>query len=268
MSSSAPDGSGRFSRYRALVPQMIKREISERYKGSILGVLWSFITPLILLGIYTFVFGTLFNSRWTGEATTADFAVILFAGLLMFQLFSDVVSRAPSLILHNTNFVKKIVFPLEVLIPVQLGSAMFHALISILILLVAVFFVQGYVPLTIFWLPVILTPFALMMLGFGWFFAAFGVYVRDVDQVIGTALTALLFLAPIFYPPDVIPEWIAPYIYLNPIVVPIELLRDIAIFGKPPSLYLWSIYSAISLVIAALGLGFFQKTRGGFADVL
>lgn len=268
MTQQTPKHRSRLARYRALIPQMVKREISERYRGSVLGVLWSFITPLILLGVYTFVFGTLFNSRWSGEATTADFAVILFAGLLMFQLFSDVVSRAPSLILHNSNFVKKIVFPLEVLIPVQLGSAMFHALISIIILLIAVFYVQGYVPLTVFWLPVVLAPFAVMMLGFGWFFAAFGVYVRDVDQIIGTALTALLFLAPIFYPPDLIPSWIAPYIYLNPIVVPIELLRDIAIFGKHPDIMLWGLYSLCALAAAGFGLWFFQKTRGGFADVL
>lgn len=258
----------RHKKYRSLLPQMIKREITERYKGSVLGVLWSFITPIILLGVYTFVFSGLFNSRWSGSDSTADFAVILFAGLLMFQFFSDVLTRAPSLIMSHTNFVKKVVFPLEILVPVITGSALFHAFISFLILLIATFYVQGYIPLTVFWTPLIILPFLVMTLGFGWMLSAFGVYLRDIGQVMGTLTTALLFLAPIFYPPDAIPDWVAPYVNLNPIAIPIEMLRGAVIFGQGPDPVLYGIYSAAALIICALGLYCFQKMRGGFADVL
>ena len=258
----------RFESYRSLVPQMILREISERYKGSVLGALWSLITPLILLGVYTFVFSGLFNSRWSGSDSTADFAVILFAGLLMYQFFADVLVKAPSLIMSNTNFVKKVVFPLEVLVPVTTGAALFHAFISFIILLVATFYVQGHVPLTVFWTPVIILPFVLLTLGIGWGLAAFGVYLRDIGQIMGTLTTALLFLAPIFYPPDAIPDWVAPYINLNPIALPIEMLRGAVIFGDTPNLIQYCIYSLIAGVICTLGYVCFQKTRGGFADVL
>jgi len=258
----------RFQNYRSLMPQMIRREISERYKGSVLGVLWSLITPLILLGVYTFVFSGLFNSRWSGSDSTADFAVILFAGLLMYQFFADVVTRAPTLILSNTNFVKKVVFPLEILVPVITGSALFHAFISFLILLAAVFYVQGYIPITVLWTPVIILPFIIMILGFGWALAAFGVYLRDIGQVMGTLTTALLFLAPIFYPPSAIPDWVAPYVNFNPIAVPIEMLRGAAIFGQAPDPLLYSIYSLAAVIICVIGYFSFKMTRKGFADVL
>ena len=247
---------------------MIKREISERYKGSVLGVLWSFITPLILLGVYTFVFSGLFNSRWSGSDSTADFAVILFAGLLMYQFFADVLTRAPSLILSHANFVKKIVFPLEILVPVVTGSALFHALISFLILLIATVFVQGHIPITVLWTPIVLLPFVVMTLGFGWTLAALGVYLRDIGHIIGTLTTALLFLAPIFYPPDAIPDWMSPYINLNPIALPIEMLRGAVIFGDSPDPIHYFTYSLAAIIICALGYICFQKTRGGFADVL
>ena len=258
----------RLQNYTSLLPQMIRREISERYKGSVLGLLWSFITPLILLGVYTFVFSGLFNSRWSGSDSTADFAVILFAGLILYQYFADVVVRAPSLILSNVNFVKKVVFPLEVLVPVITGSALFHAFISFLILLAAVFYVQGHIPLTVFWTPVILLPFTMMILGFGWALAAFGVYLRDIGQVMGTVTTALLFLAPIFYPPTAIPDWVAPYVNFNPIAIPIEMLRGAVIFGHNPNPALFVIYTLMAIIIFSLGYLCFQMTRKGFADVI
>ena len=254
--------------YRAIVPQMIRREISERYRGSMLGLLWSLITPLILLAVYNFVFGTMFNARWSGSESTADFAIILFAGLLLFQLFADVVTRAPNLVLGHANFVKKVVFPLETLVPVAVGSALFHAFISFLVLLAGVLFIKGAIPLTVLWLPVVIAPFVLMLLGIGWFLAALGVYLRDIGQLTGTVTTALLFLAPIFYPPAAIPEWVAPYINFNPIVIPIEMLRDVAIFGVAPNLYYLVLYSLVAFVVASLGLAFFNSTRKGFADVL
>ncbi|MGB0906167.1 MAG: ABC transporter permease [Maricaulaceae bacterium] len=260
----------KFARYRELIPQMIKRDINERYRGSLLGIFWSFITPLILLGVYTFVFGTVMEARWSSgsEASTAEFAIILFAGLTVFQIFADMLTRAPILIIANTNYVKKVVFPLEVLVPVALGSALFHGFISFIILFFFVYQVFGNIPITALWLPVILVPFCTLMLGLGWFLAALGVYLRDIGQFIGTFITAMMFLAPIFYPPSLLPEWIAPYIVYNPIVVPINQTRDVAIFGEMPDWSQLGLYTLISMAVCCLGFAFFQKTRKGFADVL
>lgn len=258
-------------RYRAIIPQLIKREITERYRGSVLGILWSLITPLILLGVYTFVFGTLFNARWEGTlpgGSKLEFAMILFAGLTLFQFFADVITRAPTLILSHANYVKKVVFPLEVLVPVSLGSALFHAMISLAILLVLVVIVTGGLPLTVLLFPLVLIPFCIMILGIGWFFAALGVYLRDMGQVIGTIVTAMMFLAPIFYPPNLLPDWVAPYIMLNPIVVPINAIREVMIFGRAPNWTTLGIYTAVAIIVAILGALFFQRTRKGFADVI
>lgn len=258
-------------RYRVIIPQLIKREISERYRGSILGILWSLITPLILLGVYTFVFGTLFNARWEGTlpgGSKLEFAMILFAGLTLFQLFADVVTRAPTLILSHANYVKKVVFPLEVLVPVSLGSALFHAMISLLILVVLVIIVTGSLSLTVLLFPLVLLPFCVMILGVGWFLAALGVYLRDMGQIIGTVTTAMMFLAPIFYPPSLLPDWVAPYVRLNPIVVPINAIREVMIFGRMPDWVALGVYSVVALIVAVLGAWFFQRTRKGFADVI
>ena len=269
--TKGPSKKSTAGRYRVIIPQMIKRDITERYRGSVLGILWSLITPLILLSVYTFVFGTLFNARWENTlpgGSKLEFAMILFAGLALFQLFADVVTRAPTLILGHANYVKKVVFPLEVLVPVSLGSALFHAMISLVILLGLVFYLTNAIPMTVFLFPLVLIPFCIMLLGLGWFLAALGVYLRDMGQIIGTFATAMMFLAPIFYPPSMLPDWVIPYVMLNPIVVPVNAIRDVMIFDRMPDWTALGVYSCVSIVVAIVGYWFFQRTRKGFADVL
>lgn len=256
---------------RDLLPSLIRREIVGRYRGSVLGIAWSLLTPLFMLAVYTFVFGAVLQVRWAGmreDAPIAEFAIILFGGLIVFQLFSEVVTRAPTLIVSNINYVKKVVFPLEVLAPVALGSALFHAAVSFLVLFVFVLFVHGAIPVTALLLPVVLAPLCLLILGLAWFFAAFGTYVRDINQVLGTVITAMLFLSPIFFSIEALPEWIRPFIRLNPITVPVEQARDVAIFGRIPDWSMLALYALVAAAIAWLGYAFFQKTRKGFADVL
>jgi lipopolysaccharide transport system permease protein len=258
---------------------LIRREIAGRYRGSMLGMLWSMLTPLFMLAVYTFVFGIVFRTRWTGagaegltgaggEPSTAEFAVILFAGLIVFQLFSEVVNRAPTLVLSNANYVKKVVFPLEILPVVALGSALFHAVISFAVLLAFKLAIFGVIPATALLLPLVLAPFCLMVLGLAWFIAALGVYYRDINQFIGTLVTALMFLSPIFFPLTALPEWLRPWVALNPVTFPVEQTRAVLIFGSMPDLPGLAAYCAIALVIATLGFAWFQKTRKGFADVL
>jgi homopolymeric O-antigen transport system permease protein len=263
-----------------LIVILVRREIAGRYRGSMLGLLWSMLTPLFMLAVYTFVFGVVLRARWaaegaqsaagagTSEPSTAEFAIILFAGLIVFQLFAEVISRAPTLILSNTNYVKKVVFPLEILPAIALGSALFHAGVSFVVLLVFRLFVLGVIPITVLLLPLVLAPFCLVILGLSWFIAALGVYYRDINQFLGTLITALLFLSPIFFPLSALPEWLRPWVALNPLSVPVEATRAVLIFGTFPDFASLGAYSAFGIAIATLGYAWFQKTRKGFADVL
>lgn len=255
----------------ALLLPLIRREIAGRYRGSALGILWSLLTPLFMLGVYTFVFGHVFKARWAGaseNASMGEFAVTLFAGLIVFQLFAEVVTRAPSLILGNQNYVKKIVFPLEILVPVTLGTALFHAAISLIVLFAFMLPIHGGLPWTALLLPIVLVPYCLSILGVSWFLASLGTYVRDIGQILGTVVTALMFLSPIFFPLSALPEWIQSWLVLNPIAVPVEQARNLLIFGKLPDFAALGYYSVVAVVVAVLGYQFFQQTRKGFADVL
>lgn len=260
----------------SLVVQLAQREVVGRYRGSVLGILWSLLTPLFMLAVYTFVFGTIFKARWTpdkatsavGEHSTTEFAIILFAGLIIFQLFAEVVNRSPGLILGNVNYVKKIVFPLEVLPVVALGSALFHALVSMFVLFAFILLFMDGIKLTAILLPVVLAPFALLILGLAWFLASLGVYFRDIAQILGPVVTSLMFLSPIFFPASALPDWLQPYLVLNPITVPVEETRNMLIWGRVPDWTALGLYSLIAIVIAWLGFVWFQKTRKGFADVV
>lgn len=256
-------------RSRDLIWQMTKREVVGRYRGSILGLFWSFFNPVLMLIIYTFVFSVVFKARWgTGGESRFEFALILFAGLIVFNLFAECVTRAPSLIVGNVNYVKKVVFPLEILPLITMGAALFHSVVSLSVLLVFYVLVSASLHWTIIFAPLIILPLLLMTLGFSWFLASFGVFVRDVAQTIGLLVTVLMFLSPIFYPVSALPAKYHVFIYLNPLTFIIEQMRDVLIWGKFPS---WSGLGLVMLVgmsVAWLGLVWFQKTRKGFADVL
>lgn len=250
---------------------LIMRDITGRYRGSVLGILWSLITPLLMLAVYTFVFRTVLGARWSETSTqtgTSGFAIILFAGLIVFQLFAEVVTRAPTLVLSNVSFAKRMVFPLEVLPAVALGSALFHAAVSLLMLLAFMLAVVGHVPLTALWLPLVLAPLLLVILGLGWMLASLGVYLRDIPQILGTIVTALLFLSPVFYHSSALPGWLRPWMVLNPLALPIEQVREVLIWGNPPDWTALGLYGLCAILIAALGYYWFEATRKGFADVL
>jgi lipopolysaccharide transport system permease protein len=262
--------------YAPLVLDLIHREIAARYRGSMLGMLWSLLTPLFMLGVYTLVFGTIFKARWSGvdagapgtEHSPGEFAVILFPGLIVFQLFAEVINRAPALILSNRNYVKKIVFPLEILPVVAIGSALFQAAVSLVVLFGFMIFFIGHVPMTALLLPLVIAPFALMILGLAWFLASFGVYVRDISQLLGTIVTALMFLSPIFFPASALPEQVRALLFLNPIALPVEETRNVLLWGRTPDWTALGLYAVVALGVAALGRFWFEKTRKGFADVL
>lgn len=263
--------SGSLWRHRHLVAQLTRREVVGRYKGSAMGLLWSFLNPVFMLAIYTFVFSVVFKARWspadTGEST-GQFALVLFVGLIVHGLVAEVLNRAPTLILGNVNFVKKVVFPLEILPAVALGSALFHGLVSLLVLAMALLAVHGAVPWTALYLPLILAPLLLMTLGLAWLLASLGVYLRDIGQTVALLTTVLMFVSPVFYPVDALPEAYRAYILANPLTFVIEQARAVLIWGDAPD---WSGLGAYTLGAAGVawaGFAWFQLTRRGFADVV
>ena len=256
-------------RHRELVKASAKREVLGRYRGSFLGLLWSFLNPLFMLAVFTFVFSVIFQARWGGgSGSKTEFALVLFAGLLVYNLFAECINRAPSLILSNTNYVKKVVFPLEILPFVGLLSALFHTLISLGVWLIAYALFFGIPHLTVLYLPLVLLPFCLFLMGLSWGLASLGVFLRDVSQFIGLLTTVLMFMSPIFYPATAFPEDYRYILYLNPLTTVVEQTRNVLFWGQTPDFIILGVYWVVTLGIAWLGFAWFQKTRKGFADVL
>lgn len=262
---------GSITRHRQLISQLIRREVVGRYKGSALGLAWSFFNPVLMLVVYTFVFSGVFKARWntSGEPESiAHFAIVMFVGMIVLSLLTEVLTRSPTLILSNPNFVKKVVFPLEILPIVTLGAAAFHALVSIAVLLLAFLLFNGFLHWTVVLLPLILVPLVLLTLGLSWSLASLGVYLRDVNQAIGLVCSVLMFLSPIFYPLSAVPEKYRWLIAANPLTFVIEQARRVVVDGALPD---WSgllLYTIAAGLIAWGGFAWFQKTRKGFADVL
>lgn len=254
---------------RSLISQMTKREVIGRYRGSVMGLTWSFFNPILMLAVYTFVFSEIFKSRWVGVDTgKGGFAILLFVGMIVHGLFAECANRAPSLVMSNSNYVKKVVFPLEILPVITLGSALFHSCISLLVLLVAQLLIVGTLSWTALLFPLILLPLILATLGISWLLASLGVYLRDVGHVITVLTTVLLFLSPVLYPVAALPAAYQPWLKLNPLTYIIEESRSVLLFGNLPDWGSLAIAIAVGALIATVGFWFFQKTRKGFADVI
>jgi lipopolysaccharide transport system permease protein len=256
--------------HRQLIVQMTKREVVGRYKGSAFGLAWSFFNPVFMLIVYTFVFSVVFKARWgTGtEESKAQFAVLLFVGLIVHSLFAEVLNRAPTLILSNVNYVKKVIFPIEILPVITIGAALFHTGISLVVLLVAVVATSGTLHWTFIYMPLVLLPLIILTLGLAWMLASLGVFLRDVSQTIGIITMLMMFLAPVFYPVSALPQEFRAWIMANPLTFIIEQARDVLIWGRSPNWYGLGIYITVAMLIVWLGFAWFQKTRKGFADVL
>jgi len=256
-------------RNRRLILQMSQREVVGRYRGSVMGLAWSFFNPVLLLGVYTFVFSTVFKSHWgAGGESKAFFAIMLFVGMIVNGLFSECVNRAPTLILGNVNYVKKVVFPLEILPWVAMGSTLFHTGVSVIVLLTAQLILSHSLPWTVVLLPLIALPLVLVTMGFSWFLAATGVFMRDIAQTTGIVTTVLMFLAPVVYPISSLPKKYQAWMQLNPLTFIIEQARQVLVWGNTPNWSGLAIYYGISFIFAWMGFWWFQKTRKGFADVL
>jgi lipopolysaccharide transport system permease protein len=226
-----------------------------------------------MLSIYTFVFSVVFKARWgvatqTESESKAMFAIVLFIGLIVHSLFSEIIGRAPTLIIGNVNYVKKVVFPLEILPLIATGAALFHTMVSIVVWLLAYTIFIGLPHWTIIFLPLIFLPMLLLALGFSWFLASLGVFLRDVGQTVTILITVLMFTAPVFFPLSSLPSFMQPICMFNPITLIITEARAVSIFGQLPNGFGLLVYTACALLICWAGFAWFQKTRKGFADVL
>lgn len=255
--------------HRRLIVALTIREVLGRYRGSMLGVLWSVFQPILMLAVYTFVFGLIFRSRWPGgSGSKAEFALVLFSGLLVFNMFAECLNRSPTLILANVNYVKRVVFPLEILPCVTVAVALFHMFVSFLVWLVFYVVAIGVPSFSVLLFPIALIPLICLCLGIVWFFSALGVYVRDTAQVTGLVTTVLMFMTPIFYPAQAIPERFRAIAGLNPLVPIIDQVRRVLMWHSGIALGTFMPILIVSIFVLWFGFSWFEKTRKGFADVL
>lgn len=255
---------------RSLIWQFARKDVVVRYRGSWLGIGWSVVTPLAMLAIYTLVFQHVFKTRWptSGSGSNVGFALNLYAGLLVFNWVAEILNRAPRLILEQPNLVTKVVFPLHALGWAAVVSACFHLSISLSIWLIANL-IFGHAP-TWSWLatPLILACLVPWLLGACWALSAVGVYLRDVSQLVGLMVSALMFLTPIFYPVQALPVWLQPLTYWNPLTAPIEALRLVVLGGDVVPWAALTSTLAYGMLACTLGVWLLQRLKNGFADVL
>ena len=253
-------------RDRYLLGQLVKRDVLLRYRGAMFGVLWMFMSPLLMLTIFAFVFGHVFPARWPQQETGIPFWLLLYSGLIAFNVFAETVSRSPTSVRGYPSFVKKIIFPVSILPLVPLGAALVHALFNFFILLAVLMWI-GRLHLEVFIFPLLLLPLILLALGFAWFLAAWGVFIKDMNQIVPVFVQMLLFLSPVFYPASAVPAILQPVYRYNPLSAIIEASRA-AVVGMPIDWLTWTIALIVSAVVSILGYAFFQHSREEFADVL
>jgi lipopolysaccharide transport system permease protein len=255
--------------YRQLVARLTVREIEARFRGSLLGKVWAGIVPLFMLCLYTFVFGVLLKVRWPGlEGSTLQVALLYFAGLILFDFTFECINRAPALLAEHVSYVKKVLFPLEILAWVVIGGALFRVLVGGAILLAFYLAIDGLPPPSALAVPALVLPLTLVAIGFVWFLSAIGVYIRDFRHAVVVLAPVTMFLSPIFYPLSTVPEPIRTLLYLNPLTFIVESVRAALFLGAWPNWPALALYAVVGWAFAWAGRSWFMSVRGEFADVV
>jgi lipopolysaccharide transport system permease protein len=260
-------------RYRDLVRQFAVREVMVRHKGTSLGVLWAVVQPLLVLGIYTFIFGFVFQNRWSHlrGPDWANFPLNFFAGYLLFGVFSECVNRSPTLITEHPNLVRKVVFPLEILPLTTCGAGLVYFSVSVALLMVVMFVLTLSVPWTVLLFPIVLVPLVMLTLGVSWLFASLGAFIRDFKQVVPVLTQLMFFVTPVFYDVTQIPERFQQVIHLNPLTTIVQFGRKTLMWGQVPTPDDWialGVVTAVGLIVMIGGYAWFTKCKRGLADVL
>jgi len=253
---------------RSLAVSLTKRDIQARYRGSFGGGLWTFLNPLLLMLTYYFVFGVILRARFPGDPTREGFVLYFLAGMLPWLAMSEAWGRSPSLILEHYNFIKKLVFPVQILPAVRTFAALISEGVALVLFLALLLITRGAIPLSALWLPVLLIPQVLLTLGVSYLLAATGAFLRDLSQIIGFILTLIFFITPICYPDTQIPAWALPVLGKNPVYALVRGYRAILIEGHAPEWQaLWKLW-VVAIVFFLAGWRWFAKLRKSFADVL
>jgi lipopolysaccharide transport system permease protein len=250
--------------HRRLLAQLSKTSLSSNHRGSLLGRAWVVLDPLIMLAVYGFVFGMIFASR----GGRSDFVLGLYGGMLAYQIFSAAAVASASVVPASRNYVKQLVFPVEILPASTVGGVIIPSLIGFALLLIALLIVKQAIPWTAVLLPIIVLPVVLIALGSAWLFGALGVYVPDVRRIVALVAQVGFFITPIIWPIEQFPKDWAWVVHLNPLTAVVEGVRAVTLKGIQPD---WSAlgWSALfGLVLCQVGYAFFMKTKRGFADVL
>lgn len=254
---------------RSLLATLVRRDVAQNYQGSYFGRLWGFAAPALMLVVYTYLFAGIFGARWNeGGESRLHFGLILLTGMLVHGCFADLVNRSPSLVMSHSNYVKRVVFPLEILPLVACGTAAFHALVGFTVVMVGLLLVQGGLPVAALCLPIVIFPLLMLSLGVSWVLASIGVYARDIGPAVSLSTTALLFVSPVFYPVSAVPAAYRGLLRLNPLAFSIEQARGALIWGRWPDWTGLAAFYVGGLLVAWTGYVCFQMTRKGFADVL
>lgn len=250
--------------------RLTEREVLGRYRGSLLGLTWSFLNPMAMLVVYTFVFSQIFKVRWgtLENSGPAGFAINLFAGLIVFNLLAESAQRSPGLVLANPNYVKKVIFPLEILSVVTVAGAAFHAVVSLIALFIVELIALHRLPWTIFWLPLVWLPLLLGCLAVSWLLSALGVFVRDIGQLVGLGVSMLMFLSPIFFPASALPANLQFVLMMNPLAHVMEQSRRVIIAGDSPSLTYIIVGLFLGIILCESTFRFFRRAKRVFADVM
>lgn len=260
---------GALRQHRSLTLELAKRDVLGRYRGASFGLLWSLISPFLLLCVYTFAFGTVMGGRWPQIGNGhSHYSIILFAGMIVHGFLAECINRAPQLIVGNPNFVKRVIFPLEILPWPMVLSALFHVFMNLIVFMVLRWFMDGAFSWTIIMFPVVMFPLVVLALGISWFLASAGVYMRDVGQVTGVLSMALLFLSSAMMPVASVPASYRWVFVANPLTFIIDQARNVMLWGQMPDWAGLGIYLLVALAVAYLGRAWFMVTRKGFADVL
>ena len=255
-------------RYRHMIHHLTASQLVQRYRGSLLGILWTVVQPLLMLGIYSFVFGAIFRPRWMEAGGGTSFTLVLFCGLTAYGFFSDSLSRSTGLITGNPNYVKKIIFPLELLAVTNVLAAFVQSLAGFGILLLAQIWLHGFVPWTACLFPLAFLPLFLITLALCWIFSSLSVYFRDMENLMGLLLSGLMFLSPVFYSLQAVPEKVRPFFYLNPVTWAVEDLRRVLLWGEGLNWPIWGLQMCIAGLMLGLAYRWFKRLQPGFADVL
>jgi lipopolysaccharide transport system permease protein len=251
-----------------LILSLAKRDLLTRYKGSVLGLVWAVITPVVMIAIFTFIFAGIFGSRFGTSSSHWDYALYLFCGLVPWTMFQETIQQSATTIVNHSNLVKRVVFPLETLPVAQAFSALGSQLFATIALLLGAIVIQHQLHLTFFWLPVILIPQLFFTIGAAWLIASLGVFLRDIVQGVSLLLMAWMYLTPIIYPESMVPDRFRGWINLNPFTALVRCYRRVFLEGQTPDWSGLAYFSVVAVVVFLFGYWWFARTRKNFADVL